>query len=333
MERQIAASYHPHPTSTSFMGILIRGIENAPPETKSGAVTIGNFDGVHRGHRTLVERLVRMAEEVDGPSIVLTFDPPPSRLLRPDTAPPALTWMERRADLLFGLGVDAICVCETRSELLELAPEDFFNQILIEQLAMQGMVEGPNFRFGKDRCGDVELLSELCAKKDITLSVVAAHTDDDEWISSSRIRQLVGQGDVAAANRLLLEPYRICGVVGHGAARGRQIGFPTANLESIPVLIPAHGVYAGRTSIAGETLAAAVNIGPNPTFGEQSQKVEVHLVNYRGDLYGSRLEVEILEQLRGIRKFEGVDDLKAQLRRDVERTCEIALPASEARAS
>ncbi len=215
------------------MGYLIRGIESILPAAKAGAVTIGNFDGVHRGHRTLLERLRRVADQVDGPAVVLTFDPPPSRLLRPDSAPPALTWMERRADLLFGIGIDAICVCETTPQLLHLEPEAFFQQILLEQFQIRGMVEGPNFRFGKDRRGDVDLLSELCNQSDVRLSIAAAHTDDGEWISSSRIRQLVGQGNLAAANRLLLEPYRLLGIVGRGAARGRQLGFPTANLESI----------------------------------------------------------------------------------------------------
>ena len=310
------------------MGFVVRGIEHIPPAAQSGAVTIGNFDGVHRGHRALLSRLKRVAQELGGPAVVLTFDPPPARLLRPDQAPPALTWMERRSEILFNLGVDFICICQTTHALLELTPESFFQQVLLDHLRMVGMVEGPNFRFGKDRHGDVELLTELCQRHQVRLSVAAAEAEDGEWISSSRIRSLISEGDLRAANRLLLEPYRIRGLVQPGAARGRQLGFPTANLEQIPVLLPPHGVYAGLASVQGERYAAAIHLGPNPTFGEAAPKVEVHLLEFAGDLYGQWIEVELWEQLRGIRKFSGVEQLLAQLRADIDRTRTMVLQPS-----
>ncbi len=302
------------------MGLLIKGVEGDLASARAGAIAIGNFDGVHRGHRALLERLQKLAHQVEGPAVVLTFDPPPMKLLRPDSTPPSLTWMERRAEILFSLGIDVLCVYATDDSLLKLEPEAFFKQVLVDKFEVRGVVEGPNFRFGKDRRGDVDLLMELCNRRNVRLSIASAQSDDGEWISSSRIRSLIREGDLASANRLLLEPYRICGVVAKGEARGRTIGFPTANLESIPVLLPPNGVYAGRVMLDGQRLAAAIHIGPNPTFGETAQKVEVHLIDYQGDLYGRNLEVEVLEQIRGIKKFSGVEELTEQLRLDVDKT-------------
>lgn len=302
------------------MGLLIKGIESDLAMAKGGVITIGNFDGVHRGHRTLLERLQKSAHQVSGPAVVLTFDPPPMKLLQPNSAPPALTWMDRRAEILFSLGIDVLLVYETNDLLLSLEPEAFFQEILIDKLEVRGIVEGPNFRFGKNRRGDVDMLMDLCSRHQVGLSIASAQSEDGEWISSSRIRSLIREGDLVSANRLLIEPYRICGLVSKGAARGRTIGFPTANLESIPVLLPPNGVYAGRVTLGGQRLAAAVHIGPNPTFGEHAQKVEVHLIDFSGDLYGRILEVELIEQIRGVKKFSGVDELTKQLRSDVERT-------------
>lgn len=306
------------------MGEMCRIRYGETPNALGGAIAIGNFDGVHRGHRVLVDRLRRLAEEVGGPSVVVTFDPPPAKLLRPQSVPPALTWMERRAEILFLLGIDHLYVWETTHELLQLSPRQFFQQILIDQFQVRGLVEGPNFRFGKDRVGDVELLTELCEQQGVQLSIVGGESEDSEWISSSRIRTLIQHGDVESANRLLVEPYRIDGMVGHGAARGRQLGFPTANLEKSSVLLPPFGVYAGRVTREKQSYAAAINIGPNPTFGEQSTKVEVHLIGFDGDLYDKKIEVELLKRLRDIRKFNSIDDLVAQLHRDMAEAKQLA---------
>jgi riboflavin kinase / FMN adenylyltransferase len=299
---------------------IIRGLNNFPSSLSGGAVTIGNFDGIHLGHRALLGRLKQVAEQVGGPAMVLTFDPPPGKLLRPELVPPALTWMERRAEILEGLGIDALIVCNTTWELLQLSPEAFFDQVLRQQLQLRGLVEGPNFRFGKDRRGDVEMLLSLCDQQDIRLSIASAQSEDGEWISSSRIRLLIREGDLKKANRLLVEPYRLMGQVARGSARGRQLGFPTANLVDIPVLIPSSGVYAGVAIVSGERFSSAVHIGPNPTFGEESQKVEVHLLDFDGDLYGHKVEVELWEQLRGVQKFSGVEQLLDQLRVDITKT-------------
>ena len=302
------------------MGLIVNGLENVPTEAKNGAITIGNFDGVHRGHRELMMQLQRTAAKVSGPAVVLTFDPPPAKLLRPDSVPPSLTWMQRRAEILFELGVDVICVCKTTLALLELSAESFFQKILVDSLQASAIVEGPNFRFGQGRLGDIELLGRLCADKAISLSIVQGQSDGGDWISSSLIRSLIANGEIEAANRLLVQPYRLTGTVSRGAGRGRTIGFPTANLEAIPVLIPQQGVYAGRCQIAETLYKVAIHIGPNPTFGENASKVEVHVIEFSGDLYGQQLDVELLGRIRGLQKFSGADELIEQLKIDVDTT-------------
>lgn len=313
---------------------LLRTLADFPPELRGGAVAIGNFDGVHRGHARIVERLRRRAGEVGGPAIVFTFDPHPVRLLRPESAPPPLTWTDRKAELLAELGVDAMIAYPTDEALLRLSAEEFFRQIVVERLAARAMVEGPNFCFGRNRTGTIAVLAELCRAAALGLEVVEpivlAGDEGEAFVSSSRVRALVARGDVQTAGELLTRPYRIRGMVTHGAARGSRIGFPTANLEAIDTLLPALGVYAGRAETSSGAVSpssgavsrprlwpAAINIGPNPTFGEHAVKVEVHLIGFTGNLYGLPLEVDFLARLRDIRPFPSVDALKAQLAEDV----------------
>jgi riboflavin kinase/FMN adenylyltransferase len=297
---------------------LVRSLDFDDPSLCGGAVTIGNFDGVHRGHARIIEQLKALAQEVGGPSVVFTFDPHPVRLLRPDAVPPPLTWTDRKAKLLDDLGVDTIVVYPTDEALLSLEPAEFFDQIVVNRLQARAMAEGPNFFFGRQRAGNIAMLGELCRDSDIRLEVVTPLKVDGEYVSSSRVRELVAAGDVAAANSLLTRPYRIRGMVTHGAARGAKLGFPTANVAAIDTLLPAVGVYACRAICEEGEWPAAVNIGPNPTFGEDTVKVEVHLIGYNGSLYGNALEVDFLRRLRDIRPFDSVDQLKLQLARDVE---------------
>lgn len=287
-------------------------------------MAIGNFDGVHRGHARIVERLIARARAVGGPALVFTFDPHPVRLLRPEAAPPPLTWTDRKAELLAELGVDGVIAYPTDEALLALEPQQFFDQIVRERLAARAMVEGPNFYFGRGRAGTVDVLRQLCLKANISLEIVEPLTVQGEYVSSSRVRKLIEVGDVAAAGELLTQPYRIRGMVRHGAARGAKIGFPTANLDAIDTLLPSVGVYAGRALLPGEIWPAAINIGPQPTFGEQAVKVEVHLIGYSGSLYGLPLEVDFLARLRDIRPFPGIPALQEQLTKDVAEARKIA---------
>jgi riboflavin kinase/FMN adenylyltransferase len=303
---------------------LIRNLATLTDELRSGAVAIGNFDGVHLGHARIVERLIARARQVGGPAVVFTFDPHPVQLLRPDLAPPPLTWTDRKAELLARLGVDAVIAYPTDKALLALAPEQFFDSVVRSGLGARAMVEGSNFYFGHNRSGTIEVLHRLTDEAGIVLEVVEPVVVAGEVVSSSRVRRLVGEGRVAEARALLTEPYRIRGTVVAGAGRGATIGFPTANLHGIDTILPAPGVYAGCAQVDKRIWPAAIHIGPNPTFGEQTLKVEVHLIGWQGSLAGRMLEVDFWVRLRGTERFAGVDELVAQLARDVARSAEIA---------
>jgi riboflavin kinase / FMN adenylyltransferase len=298
---------------------LIHSLNDFPNKLRGGAVAIGNFDGVHRGHLQLVRELVAQAQRLAAAAIVFTFDPPPMAVLFPQRKLlPPLTNMERRAELLHKLGVDLVVAYPTDMALLRLTAEEFFQQVLLETLGARAIVEGPNFRFGHDRLGDVEMLGRLCTDAGSSLVVVPAINEEAGMISSTRVRELINLGNIPRANSLLTQPYQIVGLVGHGEARGRTIGTPTANLTNIPVLVPPHGVYAGCVPIGATSCAAAIHIGPNPTFGETADKVEVHLIDWSGELYDARLACTFLDRLRDVRKFDSPGELKAQIALDIE---------------
>ena len=307
---------NPQPVATATVK-LIRDLAQLPSELRGGAVAIGNFDGVHRGHARIVERLIAQARRVGGPAVVFTFDPHPVRLLRPHEAPPPLTWTDRKAQLLVELGIDSMIAYPTDEELLKLSARDFFDQIVRERLDARAMVEGPNFYFGRDRSGTIEVLREFTQAADMQLEVVEPVVIDGDYVSSSRVRKLIVAGDMAAAAHLLTRPYRIRGMVAHGAGRGAKIGFATANVEAIDTLLPAAGVYAGIGTRGETTWPAAINIGPNPTFGEHALKVEAHLIGCHEPLYGQPLEVDFLSRIREVQTFPGVEALKQQLKQDV----------------
>lgn len=297
---------------------LLRELANLPKELRGGAVAIGNFDGVHLGHARIVDRVIEKARELGGAALVFTFDPHPVRLLRPAHAPPPLTWTDRKAQLLADLGIDAVIAYPTDEQLLALSAEAFFNEIVRRQLDARAMVEGPNFFFGHKRIGTIDVLRQLTKQADISLDVVEPLVVDGDYVSSSRIRRLIAEGQVDQARQMLTQPFRIRGLVVHGAGRGAKLGFGTANLDAIDTLIPGPGVYAGRGIVGDRRFAAAINIGPNPTFGEGAMKVEVHLVGWDGSpLYGQVVEVDFLRQLREIQRFADVTALVAQLQKDV----------------
>jgi riboflavin kinase/FMN adenylyltransferase len=298
------------------------------PNALGGAIAIGNFDGVHRGHCNIIDSLRQVAKKVDGPASIVTFDPPPARLLRPESTPKPLTTVAWKKELLAKAGADHVIVIPTTTELLQLTAIEFFERVVRGELQAKGIVEGENFRFGKGREGDIQLLASLCERHAMELKIATTAQCDGQWVSSTRIRQWIESGQMADANRYLLRPYRIAGKVVSGAQRGRTLGFPTANLDSIPVLVPSIGVYAARvkgviTSDGNPMKSApigthvALNIGSNPTFGENALKVEAHLLGFRGDLYDAILELEILDRVRDVRKFESKESLLAQLANDL----------------
>lgn len=296
---------------------LQRGFEN-PKQYTGGYVSIGNFDGVHRGHQSMVAVLVRRARRDGVPAVVFTFDPHPIKLLRPRHAPPTLSTVKWKAELLARCGVDCVIAYPTDDALLDMTPRQFFDRIIRGELQARGLVEGPNFFFGRDRTGDIDTLQAFCNEAGMSLDVVPPVRVGDRIVSSSTIRAAIAAGRMAHAVELLGHPYRIEGRVVRGSGRGASLGFPTANLEGICTLIPADGVYAGVAHLNATCRPAAVSIGPNPTFGEQHRKVEVHLVDYTGDLYEQRLDVDLLDRIRGIEKYAAVEQLQARLKRDIE---------------
>lgn len=296
---------------------LIRDITSFPDAFRGGALSIGNFDGVHLGHARLIGRLAAAAHRLAGPAVVFTFEPSPACLLRPEAASMPLSCTERKAELLGDLGVDALVAYPTDRAFLQLDARQFFDQIVRDRLGARAVVEGPDFVFGRDRTGTVDLLRQFCAEAGMALELVEPLQIDGRIVSSSRIRQLIAAGQVAEARGLLTRPYRIHGTVGRGAGRGARLGFPTANLQQVDTLLPGEGIYAGRAAIEGRAYPAAVSIGPNPTFDEAALKIEVYLVGFQGTLNGRPIEVDFLDRLRDIKRFDSADALVAQLDRDV----------------
>lgn len=295
---------------------LLAGFEGCS-EYRGGMLSIGNFDGVHRGHQQMFASLVSHARELDVPAIVLTFDPHPIEILRPGEVPPRLTTNERKIELIEQCGVDVLITYPTDLRLLNLSPQDFFEAVVLGELDARGLVEGPNFFFGRNRAGDVEVLHQLCQQFGRMLDVVPPVFVGTQMVSSSTVRALIVEGDVTQANDLLGHRYGLRGLVTKGAVRGRTLGFPTANVTHVATVLPRDGVYAGVAYHAGESWPAAINLGPNPTFGERRRKLEAHLLGFTGDLYDQMLDIEFVSRLRDTQTFPNVDALKAQLADDI----------------
>ncbi len=289
-------------------------------------VAPGNYDGVHVGHRALLDAaraLCAPGERVT----VLTFDPHPARVLAPLRAPALLTTIERRTELLERAGAHGVVVQRFDRAFAARSPNEFIAELLLAQLGATGVVVGSNFRFGKDRAGGVETLRGA----GLRVRVVDAVTREGAVVSSTRIRACLGEGDVEQAARLLGRVHDVGGEVVHGDHRGSTIGFPTANLRAEPVLLPADGVYAVvARAPGGELLRGVANLGVRPTVGA-GRSVEAHLFDFDGDLYGKQLRVGFVTRLRDEMKFDGIDALKAQIAKDVERA-HAALAAGDERA-
>jgi riboflavin kinase/FMN adenylyltransferase len=296
-----------------------------PPESCRGAVvTIGNFDGVHLGHVALAREASRQARTAGTVTVALTFDPHPRELLRPGQLLPGLTSVSDRVDLLHQFGVDHVLILRTTNELLGLSAADFFAQVVRERLQTRRLVEGVSFGFGHNREGNVETLTRLCDEVGMPLTIVSPVQVAGREVSSSEVRTALLQGDVAAAAKLLGRSYRLRGQVGRGQQRGQKLGFPTANLAPLLTLAPGNGVYAVRVPVGHKTWPGAANVGPNPTFGEDARKVEVHLIGFQGDLYGQPLAVDFVQRLRDTRPFDSVQELVEQLHRDIEQARRLA---------
>ncbi|MEV0969436.1 bifunctional riboflavin kinase/FAD synthetase [Microtetraspora glauca] len=302
------------------------GLDDVPENWGRSVVTIGVFDGVHRGHQQMVARAVDMAANLGLPSVAVTFDPHPDEVVRPGSHPPQLSDARRRTDLLASLGVDAVCVLPFTLEFSRMSPDEFVQTALVDRLHAAGVVVGENFRFGHKASGDLDTLRTLGEKYDFVVEGVPL-VSDGETISSTQIRERLASGDVEGAAAALGRPHRVEGVVVRGHQRGRALGFPTANVESPQhTAIPADGVYAGYLQCTqspsryeGQLWPAAISIGTNPTFENVTRTVEAYALDRDDlDLYGLHVAVDFTARLRDNLKFESIDALIEQMHADVD---------------
>jgi riboflavin kinase/FMN adenylyltransferase len=306
-----------------------RGLDAAPSGWRRSVVTIGVFDGVHRGHQAIIGEAVARAKAAGVPSVVLTFDPHPSEVVRPGSHPSVLTSPKYKAALVEALGADVLCVLEFTPEFSRLTPAEFAHLVLVEHLHASAVVVGENFRFGHKAAGDVAALAETGERFGFAAAGVPLVRDGGTTISSTYVRGCVDAGDVAAAARALGREHRIEGVVVRGDERGRTLGYPTANLRTPPhTAVPADGVYAAWLVLRGERLPAAVSVGTNPTFEGRERRVEAYVLDFDGDLYGAEVALDFVASLRAAdtMTFDSVDALVAQIGRDVTNTRELLLP-------
>lgn len=304
--------------------IVFRRPADVPADFGRTAVAIGKFDGVHAGHRAVIERLEERAAATGARAVAVTFDRNPLAVLRPDRCPDSVVSVERKLELLDEQGVDATLVLTFDEELAARSAEDFVLDILVDALKVSSVLVGQDFRFGHGGAGTPALLREIGSRHGFTVEVVDdVHLDGSaRRVSSSWIRELLMQGDVAMAGRALMRPVDVRGEVVHGLKRGRELGFPTANLETIrDAFVPADGIYAGWLvdHDTGIRHRAAISVGTNPTFDDVLERqVEAHVLGETElDLYGHDVTVEFVERLRGMVAFEGIEKLKAQMADDV----------------
>jgi riboflavin kinase/FMN adenylyltransferase len=288
-----------------------------PQALRGGIVALGNFDGFHRGHHAVVGRAVERGRAEGRPVLVATFDPHPVRYFRPETPPFRLTSLDQRQRLFAAAGADAMIVFRFEAGLAETPAEDFIARNLLELIGAAGVVTGEDFTFGRRRGGNVEVLAEAGSRLGFSVDSVAPVSDEEGPVSSSRIREALQAGDCRTAARLLTRPFAIEGIVEHGDKRGREIGYPTANIALGPYLRPRFGIYAVRGRLAdGTLLDGAANLGVRPTFEPPKELLEPYFFDFHGDLYGQTLEIEMIDFLRPEVKFDNLDALTRQMAAD-----------------
>jgi riboflavin kinase / FMN adenylyltransferase len=282
-------------------------------------LALGNFDGLHRGHQKIVERVKRGAAEHGGTPMAMTFDPHPPRIVRPDKAPPLLMTKTQRLEALHEAGIRCVAVVRFTRELSKWEPETFVRTVLVEWLRVSEVWVGANFLFGHDRSGNFSLLRTLGQRYGFRADKIDPVRYKDFVVSSTRVRRLVSEGRMDEAGALLGHGYYIDGTIVEGRHRGREIGFPTANLVTDNELLPPHGVYATTMTIDGIVHPGLTNLGTRPTFGETTPTIETHVLGYSGDLYGRSVRLGFVLRLRDERRFDDVDALRAQIEADQRR--------------
>ncbi len=280
-------------------------------------LTIGNYDGVHIGHKSIIKKVVEKASEISGTPMLMTFSPHPHSILKPDSYIRLITPGSVKERLVEESGIEVLFAIPFDDELRSIAPESFIEDILIGKLGVAGVIVGYDFRFGKGGVGDVEMLRDFAQRKGFYFDVVRAITIDGEKIGSNRIRRLIMDGDVKKANELLDRPHMIEGVVVHGVNRGKNMGFPTINFETVFELIPHNGVYITEVEFDGKKWPSVTNIGFNPTFDGKKLLVETHILDYAGNLYDRDVMIYFHDRIREEEKFKDMAELKERIARDV----------------
>jgi len=306
--------------------VLYHGLDEVPPGIRPTVVSIGVFDGVHRGHQALMRTVIEKATELNATPVVVTFNRHPLAVIAPGSEPPLITTLGQRARVMGEVGIKALVVLEFDDTMRHMSPEEFVRAVLVDGLGCSHVVVGANFRFGHQQAGTIETLSDLGGKFGFGVTIFALQLDrGDEVVSSSLIRKHIADGDMEQVAEELSRPYVLEGSVEHGSSRGHDLGFPTANLAVHEhMILPKLGVYAGWMRWKGDRFPAVVNVGLNPTFGDRDTPiVEAFIIDFDQDLYGQTIEIEFTHRLRDELRFTNVDDLVTQMHADVEQAREL----------
>jgi riboflavin kinase/FMN adenylyltransferase len=302
---------------------IIRGFHNLPASPQGCVATIGNFDGVHLGHQAVLSQLAMKGDMLRLPAVVITFEPQPFEYFVPDKAPARLTRFREKVEALRAYSIQQLCVLQFNQQLARMSAEDFIKKLLVDGLNVRYLVVGDDFRFGRHRYGDFAMLQQ--AGKQYGFQVVNMHTFaiEHDRVSSTRIRDALRDGDLEMAEKLLGRPYRMSGRVAHGDKRGRQMGFPTANIHLHRCKIPLNGVFAVQLfGLEEEPVNGVANIGIRPTIGGDIALLEVHLFDFAREIYGEHVQVHFLYKIRDEKRFNGLEPLMAQIKLDCEQASE-----------
>ncbi len=284
-------------------------------DTKGVVLAFGVFDGIHIGHQAIIKRVVERAKFLGIQSVIITFDPHPA-LWTSGSAPPMITTIEKKLEIIKSLGIDRVSIEDFNDDFSKLSPEEFVKNILIDKFNAREIVAGYDCAFGKDKAGDKSLLKELGKKYGYAVHIIEPYKFEGDIVSSTRVRMAISQGNIELANKLLGRYYSITGKVVHGKGLGRQLGYATANLVLENVVLPPYGVYAAKALIDNEMFNAMLYIGVQPTFKDNYFSIEVHLMDFEGTLYGKELEVFILEKIRDEKRFNSIEELVEQMKQD-----------------
>ncbi|MGD8227493.1 MAG: bifunctional riboflavin kinase/FAD synthetase [Desulfobacteraceae bacterium] len=303
---------------------IIYDLDELKEPLKNPVLTIGNFDGVHKGHLVLFDRVKERAKAIQGQSVVMTFEPHPIKVMKPGNGPPLITPTRQKLDLISDAGIDLILCLPFTHQFASISAEEFVQGILVDRLGIKEIVVGYDYTFGFKRQGNIQVLKELGEKLGFRVHVVDPICLDDALVSSTSIRELVQDGNLSEAKKLLGRDYQICGTVVKGKNRGgRLLGFPTANLKLIDELIPKGGVYAVTAIINGNIHYGVTNIGYNPTFGDEALSVETHLLDFSGDIVGKTIRINFIKRLREEKTYGNVKELADQIALDIQEAKEL----------